>query len=454
MSTENKKPRIYSYCLAGCRWETMHKSEFIEVAPLIRQHFENDRCYLELGKQYKIFATNDNGFSCTISLVYKNNETYETHTFAIPNDDKYADSVVFRLLETTINENTITIIYEIAGIRYIDEITGTSINSENYLYVDNAKDVFIFNPDALYKVEGTDGKSVFIRYATSLSGDDMSETYTGQSYMGVYTGKTASDNPSDYTWSVLGTIDAEGIEAVVYAESERQKTLNLFNSNTITSGYSLNSSNGDLLEDSLWYVSDYINVQGLPAVIISGLRDSGRSNCFYDVNHQYISTFNAITGTIIVPSNAVYMRINGILSQLGEEYTIISQGNIVHENIIQGMAGVELWNNPNKSSSFPSQTITLSSSFANFDYLILEYEAYVPTNGVVNCRAYKYFRPMGGGSLEVLSGGWDNGERYIKARAFKFISETQIEVASGYQEGTNNDRMVVPMRIYGVKKGV
>jgi hypothetical protein len=61
---------------------------------------------------------------------------------------------------------------------------------------------------------------------------------------------------------------------------------------------------------------------------------------------------------------------------------------------------------------------------------------------------------MGGGSLEVLSGGWDSGERAIKARSFKFISETQIEVASGYQEGTNNDRMVVPMRIYGIKKGV
>lgn len=241
---------------------------------------------------------------------------------------------------------------------------------------------------------------------------------------------------------------------VKFAESERQKTLNMFNENAVIRGYSLSSSTGEILSDSIWYVSDYIDVQGLSSVIISGIRDSGQSNCFYDANKTFISTYKAIKGYIPVPSNAVYMRINGLISQLGDGYTNISQGNIVHENIIQGMAGVELWNNPNKSSSFTSQTITLSSSFANFDYLILEYEAYVPTNGVVNCRAYKYFRPMGGGSLEVLSGGWDGGERYIKARAFKLISETQIEVSSGYQEGTNNDRMIVPMRIYGVKKGV
>lgn len=254
--------------------------------------------------------------------------------------------------------------------------------------------------------------------------------------------------PVTLNGEVLSTWSAD------FSESERQKTLNMFNANTVTRGYSLSSSNGENLSDALWYVSDYINVQGLSAVVISGIRDSGQSNCFYDANKTFISTYKAITGYIPIPSNAVYMRINGIQSQLGDGYTIISQGDIVHNNIIKGMNGVELWNNPNKSSSFPSQTITLSSSFANFDYLILEYEAYVPTNGVVNCRAYKYFRPMGGGSLEVLSGGWDSGERYIKARALKLISETQIEVASGYQEGTNNDRMIVPMRIYGIKKGV
>lgn len=241
---------------------------------------------------------------------------------------------------------------------------------------------------------------------------------------------------------------------VKFAESERQKTLNLFDVNTVVRGYSLSGSTGELLSDALWYVSDYINVQGLQTIIISGLRDSGRSNCFYDENGNYISTFNAITGTVIVPSNAVCMRINGLQSQLEDGYTIISQGDIIHENVIQGMNGVVLWENPNKKSPFTPQTITLSASISNFDYLILEYEAYMPANDVYNCRQYSYFRPIVDGSVEVLSGGWDDYTRYIKARAFKIASETQIQVYTGWQEDAINDRMIVPLKIFGVKKGV
>ena len=241
---------------------------------------------------------------------------------------------------------------------------------------------------------------------------------------------------------------------VKFAESERQKTLNLFDVNTITRGYSLSSATGENLSDALWYVSDYINVQGLSAVIISGIRDSGQSNCFYDASKTFISTYKAITGYVPVPSNAVYMRINGLISQLGDGYTFITQGNMVHENIINGINGVELWDNPNKKSPFAPQIITLSNSIANFDYLILEYEAYMPANEVYNCRQYSYFRPIVDGAVEVLSGGWDDYTRYIKARALKIVSETQIHVYTGWQEDAINDRMVVPLKIFGVKKGV
>lgn len=131
-----------------------------------------------------------------------------------------------------------------------------------------------------------------------------------------------------------------------------------------------------------------------------------------------------------------------------------TDGAIVHENIIQGMAGVVLWSNPSPKTPFSSQTITLSSGISNFDYLMLEYEAYMPANEVYNCRQYSYFKPIINGSAEFLSGGWDSGTRYIKSRALKVVSETQIEFADGYQEDVKNDRMVVPMRILGIKKGV
>jgi hypothetical protein len=251
-----------------------------------------------------------------------------------------------------------------------------------------------------------------------------------------------------------GPITHSGDASVIFAENERQKTLNMFNVNTITRGYSLSSATGANTSDSLWYVSDYINVQGLSAVIISGFRDSGQSNCFYDANKTFISTYKAIKGYIPVPSNAVYMRINGIQSQLGDGYTIITQGDMVHNNIIQGMNGVVLWENPNKKAAFAAQTVTLSNSLSYFDYCALEYEAVVPNNEVYNCRQYAYFRPIVGGNVENLTGGWDSGTRYIKARSLTIVSETQVKFLNAFQEGTNDNRMMVPLRIIGYKKGV
>lgn len=258
---------------------------------------------------------------------------------------------------------------------------------------------------------------------------------------------------SEYYTKTETNNEIENNVNVKFAESERQKTLNLFDVNTITRGYSLSSATGENLSDSIWYVSDYINVQGLSSVIISGLRDSGQSNCFYDANKTFISTYKAITGYVPVPSNAVYMRINGLLSQLGDGYTIITQGDIVHNNTIQGINGVILWENPNKKATFAAQTVTLSNSIANFDYLRLEYEQVVPSNEVVNCWQFIDFRPFVNGNLEILAGVYD-GARYLKTRSLNIVSETQVQFGSAFQEGTSNDKMVVPMRLYGVKKGV
>lgn len=242
--------------------------------------------------------------------------------------------------------------------------------------------------------------------------------------------------------------------ALTFANNEREKLSNLLDTNAVVRGYSLSSSNGENLPDALWYVSDYINVQGLSSVTISGIRDSGQSNCFYDANKTFISTYKAIKGYIPVPSNAVYMRINGLISQLGDGYTNISRGDIVHNSIIQGIAGVVLWENPNRKEAFTPQTITMSNSLSYFDYCALEYETVVPSNETINCRQYAYFRPIVGGACENLQGGWDDYTRYLKARAFKILSDTQIQMYTGWQEDAINDKMMVPLRIIGYKKGV
>ena len=155
-------------------------------------------------------------------------------------------------------------------------------------------------------------------------------------------------------------------------------------------------------------------------------------------------------------SETVFKIVNNINVKFAERERQKSEtdGAIVHENIIQGMAGVVLWENPYKKADFVPQVITMSNSLSNFDYCALEYETVVPGNETINCRQYSYFRPIVGGNVENLQGGWDSGTRYIKARAFRVLTETTIDIYTGWQEDAINDRMMVPLRIIGYKKGV
>lgn len=243
-------------------------------------------------------------------------------------------------------------------------------------------------------------------------------------------------------------------ENLDYIDFDRKKTDNLFDDSNIIRESSLNSSNGELIPNASWYVSDYMYVGDTKSILITGLRNSGGSNCFYDENKNYMSTYNAITGFIPVPNGAKYLRINGLLSQLGEGYTVVSQGELLHKNVIDGLNGFLLWENGNKVESFPAQTITLSNKIGNFDYLRMEYSQYSPDNGVLNCWKYVDFIPFVSGHLEILSGGYDGGIRYIKARSLKIKNDTQIEFAGGVQENADHNRMIVPIRIYGIKNGV
>lgn len=70
---------------------------------------------------------------------------------------------------------------------------------------------------------GTAGKSVFIRYSEKASGEGMTERPTAATkYMGTYTGAKASSNPSDYSWSqYVGNDGNDGNSVFIrYATSE------------------------------------------------------------------------------------------------------------------------------------------------------------------------------------------------------------------------------------------
>lgn len=67
---------------------------------------------------------------------------------------------------------------------------------------------------------GASGKSVFIRYSEKANGESMTERPTAATkYMGTYTGAKASTNPSDYSWSKYVGNDGNSV-FIRYATSE------------------------------------------------------------------------------------------------------------------------------------------------------------------------------------------------------------------------------------------
>ena len=164
---------------------------------------------------------------------------------------------------------------------------------------------------------------------------------------------------------------------VVFAESERQKSKNLFNKDAVLKNHEINGNNGTIVASTDYWVSDYIRVVGMSSVYISSTKTTGSSNVFYDNNYNILSILSKTNGVLSIPSNATYMRCNGLMSELEndiqiEEGSIATDyqpynGLIVHEKQLPKIT--TLWINPNPSNDFSSQTITLAND--NYDYAIM-----------------------------------------------------------------------------------
>lgn len=151
----SKKPPIKATCPAGCLWETVHKEDWINGTTYIEQYKdENDLYHLSTGKQYKIFGRN-------VSQVVLTYATDSKYNFIITHEDEYANYIVFKILDFSLNENKIKVVYEISGVRYVDEIEyNTNVLVINDVYVDNADKVLLYNDDAtiIATVDGTYSK--------------------------------------------------------------------------------------------------------------------------------------------------------------------------------------------------------------------------------------------------------------------------------------------------------
>lgn len=93
------------------------------------------------------------------------------------------------------------------------------------------------------------------------------------------------------------------------------KTKNLFDKSKAIKGRALRYIDGGEYDDAPYYASDYINVSGISTLTITPTHEIP-SVCFYDKNKTFISSTRTMIG-VSVPSNAVYIRFDNKLTNLG-----------------------------------------------------------------------------------------------------------------------------------------
>lgn len=148
------KPKIYGFCQAGCKWETVHKSDFENSATYVKQVAVDDVYTLQPIKCYKIYSDIvDSTYYSLIKLSYKENGVEKEHTFGyyVSDIDYYRDYFTFEIINLGANKsnNTIVIVYEVSGNRYSEVISVTNPDvSNSTLTITRANDVYMFNSDA------------------------------------------------------------------------------------------------------------------------------------------------------------------------------------------------------------------------------------------------------------------------------------------------------------------
>ena len=200
------KPKIYAKCKSGCEWETIHRSEFEELIGKVELQPTSEGYYnLPFENKYEVKVNNDT----TCELVVLAGEHVVTST-SVNLYESEGYNRVLPLQSFTIGEislpdqlsNYLVVFGDLNGtlVRFRIEWKAAWDNwYSNYTYemrLHNSSEVYSSNiRDIALKSE-----RIFIMYATDANGTNMSDTYSGQSYIGIYTGLEVSNNASDYVW--------------------------------------------------------------------------------------------------------------------------------------------------------------------------------------------------------------------------------------------------------------
>jgi hypothetical protein len=214
--------RVYGFGDCGCKYETMTKEEIKEMAVYKEVIKESGLTGINVFKiqpytPYLIVRKIDTSINkWNFSVHFRYYETHKTtgakvsksivlNTPAYSTDKAYVDKLRFKLVEITQDNSSITV-----KVLWNDDNTTTTtiglsnldyrleLLNENYLEVNNANKVYVENIEGAAVI---DCEHLFIRYAEDINGSNMSSVWDAtKTYIGIYTGKVASEKAADYQW--------------------------------------------------------------------------------------------------------------------------------------------------------------------------------------------------------------------------------------------------------------
>lgn len=113
----------------------------------------------------------------------------------------------------------------------------------------------------------------------------------------------------------------------------------------------------------------------------------------------------------------------------------------------ENLGGFILWTNPNPTSNFAGQTITLSSS--DYDmYEVLFYGSGTRADTMTSGRIPK-------GENAFLQQAYDIGNGVqVRNRSVKYVSDTSYNITDGTINGTTNNTQNIPIYVIGYKTGL
>jgi hypothetical protein len=258
-------------------------------------------------------------------------------------------------------------------------------------------------------------------------------------------------------------------DEVRFAESERQKSKNLFDINNYTTkvvgGLGFDISNLEMGKTYTFSTSSPIGWFKISdgSTGYNSVAADSQSNDLYQFTFTMTRNINisdtATQYLFLGTGNFELYSLDNVLTRniQIEEGTVATawqpyNGAVAHKADIDGLKGKVLWTNPNPKSSFSSQTISLASSY--YDTLLCYVSLYAESSK--NPRIFSVECEKGNNIVLNIAADY-SGKYGTFYRECTYVSDTQLTITGGsYQTssglGTDNS-ICVPVKIIGYRRG-